>query len=102
MARLADALGAEYLELANSQYYSWAHLNRDHLLPTSEQIRRAEAVTDAALTMLPLAPVAFKATLFKLIEPPLPSTVKTPELTWSAVAGEEGIGGARTAGERAR
>jgi pyrroloquinoline quinone biosynthesis protein E len=43
---MADALGAEYLELANSQYYSWAHLNRDHLLPTSEQIRRAEAVTD--------------------------------------------------------
>ena len=44
---MADALGAEYLELANSQYYSWAHLNRDHLLPTGEQIRRAEAVTDA-------------------------------------------------------
>lgn len=43
---MADALGAEYLELANSQYYSWAHLNRDHLLPTSEQIRRAEVVTD--------------------------------------------------------
>ncbi len=38
---MADALGAEYLELANSQYYSWAHLNRDHLLPTSEQIRPA-------------------------------------------------------------
>jgi pyrroloquinoline quinone biosynthesis protein E len=44
---MADALGAEYLELANSQYYSWAHLNRDHLLPTREQIVRAEAVTDA-------------------------------------------------------
>ena len=44
---MADALGAEYLELANSQYYSWAHLNRDHLMPTSEQIRRAEAITDA-------------------------------------------------------
>ena len=43
---MADALGAEYLELANAQYYSWAHLNRDHLLPTSEQIRRAEGVTD--------------------------------------------------------
>ncbi|MDP4301194.1 pyrroloquinoline quinone biosynthesis protein PqqE [Leptothrix discophora] len=44
---MAEALGAEYLELANSQYYSWAHLNRDQLLPTSDQIRRAEAVTDA-------------------------------------------------------
>lgn len=44
---MADALGAEYLELANSQYYAWAHLNRDHLMPTREQLRRAEAVTDA-------------------------------------------------------
>ena len=42
---MADELGAEYLELANSQYYSWAQLNRDHLLPTREQIERAEAVT---------------------------------------------------------
>jgi pyrroloquinoline quinone biosynthesis protein E len=44
---LAHELGAEYVELANTQYYSWAFLNRDHLLPTREQLRRAEAVTDA-------------------------------------------------------
>lgn len=44
---LAAECGAEYLELANTQYYSWAYLNRDHLLPTREQLRRAEAVTDA-------------------------------------------------------
>jgi PqqA peptide cyclase len=44
---MAHALGAEYLELANTQYYSWAHLNRDHLLPTREQLQRAEAITDA-------------------------------------------------------
>ena len=44
---MADELGAEYLELANTQYYSWAFLNRDHLLPTREQLSRAEAVTDA-------------------------------------------------------
>lgn len=44
---MAHELGAEYVELANTQYYSWAFLNRDHLLPTREQLRRAEAVTDA-------------------------------------------------------
>ena len=44
---MAADLGAEYLELANTQYYSWAFLNRDHLLPTREQLLRAEEVTDA-------------------------------------------------------
>lgn len=44
---MADELGATYLELANTQYYSWAEVNRAHLLPTGEQLRRAEAVTDA-------------------------------------------------------
>ena len=44
---LAVALGAEYLELANSQYYSWAELNRDGLLPSQEQLERAERVTNA-------------------------------------------------------
>ncbi|MBS0445405.1 MAG: pyrroloquinoline quinone biosynthesis protein PqqE [Proteobacteria bacterium] len=43
---MADEMGAEYLELANTQYYSWAFLNRDRLLPTREQLRRAEEVTD--------------------------------------------------------
>ncbi|HSV60591.1 MAG TPA: pyrroloquinoline quinone biosynthesis protein PqqE [Variovorax sp.] len=44
---MAAELGAEYLELANTQYYSWAFLNRDHLLPTRDQLKRAEEVTDA-------------------------------------------------------
>jgi PqqA peptide cyclase len=44
---MAHELGAEYLELANTQYYSWAFLNRAQLLPTREQLRRAEEVTDA-------------------------------------------------------
>jgi pyrroloquinoline quinone biosynthesis protein E len=44
---MAVDLGAEYIELANTQYYSWAFVNRDHLLPTREQLRRAEATTDA-------------------------------------------------------
>jgi pyrroloquinoline quinone biosynthesis protein E len=44
---MAAEFGAEYLELANTQYYSWAYLNRDQLLPTREQLKRAERVTDA-------------------------------------------------------
>ena len=44
---MADEMGAEYVELANTQYYSWAWLNRDRLLPTREQLRHAEEVTDA-------------------------------------------------------
>ncbi len=44
---MAAELGAEYLELANTQYYSWAFLNRDQLLPTHEQLRAAERTTDA-------------------------------------------------------
>ena len=43
---LAVDLGAEYLELANSQYYSWAQLNRDGLMPSREQLEQAERVTN--------------------------------------------------------
>jgi pyrroloquinoline quinone biosynthesis protein E len=45
--QMAADCGAEYLELANTQYYSWAMLNRDQLLPTQAQLTRAEAITDA-------------------------------------------------------
>jgi PqqA peptide cyclase len=41
---MAIALEADYVELANTQYYGWALLNRDRLLPTREQLARAEAV----------------------------------------------------------
>lgn len=44
---LAVEIEADYLELANTQFYSWASLNRDALLPTREQIERAEATTNA-------------------------------------------------------
>ncbi|MBW6389902.1 pyrroloquinoline quinone biosynthesis protein PqqE [Billgrantia antri] len=40
---LASSLGMEYLELANVQYYNWALLNRDELLPTREELAWAEA-----------------------------------------------------------
>jgi pyrroloquinoline quinone biosynthesis protein E len=43
---LALEIGAEYLELANAQYYGWAFLNRDHLLPTRAQIDRAQATVE--------------------------------------------------------
>jgi len=41
---MAHALQADYVELATTQYYGWAMLNRDQLLPTREQVRQAEAV----------------------------------------------------------
>ena len=44
---LAESLGAQYVELANTQYYGWAWLNRAHLLPSRAQLERAEAVTRA-------------------------------------------------------
>jgi len=43
---MAEAMGAEYLELANTQYYAWALVNRDQLLPSREQLERAERITN--------------------------------------------------------
>lgn len=43
---LAVDLGAQYLELANTQFYGWAWLNRQHLMPTVEQLRQAEHVVN--------------------------------------------------------
>jgi PqqA peptide cyclase len=42
---MAEALGAQYVELANTQYYGWAWLNREQLLPSRAQLERAEAAT---------------------------------------------------------
>ena len=44
---MAESLGADYLELANTQYYGWAHINRDALLPTREQFAEAEKIAQA-------------------------------------------------------
>ncbi|MGZ8143776.1 MAG: pyrroloquinoline quinone biosynthesis protein PqqE [Methylosarcina sp.] len=44
---MAEQLGADYLELANTQYYGWAHVNRDLLMPTREQFEQAEAIAQA-------------------------------------------------------
>ena len=39
---MALKLGAEYVELANTQYYGWAWHNRDQLLPSRAQVEKAE------------------------------------------------------------
>ena len=43
---MAQQMGAEYVELANTQYYGWAWLNRAQLMPSREQVRRAEETTN--------------------------------------------------------
>ena len=44
MIAWAAELGIEYIEFANIQYYNWALVNRDELMPTLEQVREAEQV----------------------------------------------------------
>ncbi|MGE5650426.1 MAG: pyrroloquinoline quinone biosynthesis protein PqqE [Bacillota bacterium] len=46
MCELASGLGAEYIEFANLQYYNWALVNREELMPTIEQVRAAEATVN--------------------------------------------------------
>lgn len=43
---MAESVGAEFVELANCQYYGWALHNREHLLPSQEQLVEAERVTN--------------------------------------------------------
>jgi pyrroloquinoline quinone biosynthesis protein E len=45
---LAEALRADRIELANTQYYGWALRNRAALLPSWAQLQRAEAVVRLA------------------------------------------------------
>jgi PqqA peptide cyclase len=49
---LAEELEADRLELANTQYYGWALHNRATLLPTWDQLQRAEPVVRAACARL--------------------------------------------------
>jgi pyrroloquinoline quinone biosynthesis protein E len=49
---MAEDIGVDYLEFANIQYYNWALLNRQELLPTREQILKAEAAVKAARVRL--------------------------------------------------
>jgi len=45
---MALEMGVDYLELANTQYYGWALINRAQLMPTQAQLVRAESVVNAA------------------------------------------------------
>jgi pyrroloquinoline quinone biosynthesis protein E len=45
---LAERMGADRLELANTQYLGWALLNRRALLPTRGQLDRARAIAASA------------------------------------------------------
>jgi pyrroloquinoline quinone biosynthesis protein E len=45
---LAEELAVDRIELANTQYYGWALRNRAALLPTREQLQRAETIVRAA------------------------------------------------------
>lgn len=49
---LAEEMGADRLELANTQYYGWALRNRDQLMPTKEQLEAAEPVVRDAIARL--------------------------------------------------
>lgn len=42
----AELLGAEFVELANTQYYGWAKHNQQGLLPSRKQVEHAERVTN--------------------------------------------------------
>ncbi|WP_410576707.1 pyrroloquinoline quinone biosynthesis protein PqqE [Amycolatopsis sp. lyj-108] len=49
---LAEEMGADRLELANTQYYGWALRNRDALMPTRRQLDEAEPIVRAATERL--------------------------------------------------
>jgi len=52
MIELAVELGAARMEVAHVQYYGWALVNRDALLPTREQLDQATAAVEAARARL--------------------------------------------------
>jgi pyrroloquinoline quinone biosynthesis protein E len=45
----AGDVGADRLELANTQYYGWGLKNRAALMPTREQVQRAREIAEAAI-----------------------------------------------------
>ena len=52
MIELAEELGAERLELANTQFYGWAFTNKEFLLPTRAQLEEADRIAMAAKARL--------------------------------------------------
>jgi pyrroloquinoline quinone biosynthesis protein E len=61
LAALAASLGADRLELAHAQYYGWALRNRASLLPTASQVRRSDAMVDAARARHPQMAIIYVA-----------------------------------------
>ena len=47
IVRMAEAMEADFLELANVQYYGWAWRNREMLMPSRAALAQAEALVDA-------------------------------------------------------
>ncbi len=45
----AYSLGADRIELANTQYYGWALQNRAALMPTREQVERSRLIAEEAI-----------------------------------------------------
>ncbi|OYX96199.1 MAG: pyrroloquinoline quinone biosynthesis protein PqqE [Novosphingobium sp. 16-62-11] len=52
MIALGETLEAERMEIAHTQYYGWALLNRNALLPSREQLDYVNAVVEAARARL--------------------------------------------------
>jgi len=52
IVEMAERLGADRLELANTQYLGWALANRTSLLPTAAQVEHASAAARAAKARL--------------------------------------------------
>jgi PqqA peptide cyclase len=46
---MAADLGADRIELANTQYYGWGLQNRAALMPTREQVERSRAIAEQAI-----------------------------------------------------
>ena len=46
---LAAELGADRIELANTQYYGWGLQNRAALMPTPEQVERSREIAECAI-----------------------------------------------------
>ncbi len=59
LVALAKRLDAHRLELANTQYYGWALLNREVLLPTGAQLEAASAAVARARREQPCPEIVF-------------------------------------------
>jgi pyrroloquinoline quinone biosynthesis protein E len=71
---MAEELEVDFLEYVQIQYYNWALLNRAELLPTLEQLERAEVAVMAARERL-----AGQMTIYFVVPDYFTSTMADPE-----------------------